>query len=118
MHIQYLSHLQAKLVKYRDEALEGGELVEQLTAQARSDHQTIKDLQGKLEEGQQQLTTIKVFFHFIVTLISRLAVKIFICPEALDQYFFCSPNFGIPFPIFLDDLLDIYALMCLLNAQN
>ena len=87
MHLHSLSHLQAKLVKYRDEALEGGELVEQLTAQARSDHQTIKDLQGKLEEGQQQLTTIKVFFHFIVTLISRLAVEIFICPEALDQYF-------------------------------
>ena len=62
MHIQYLSHLQAKLVKYRDEALEGGELVDQLTVQARSDQQTIRELQGKLNEEQQQLQTIKVFF--------------------------------------------------------
>ena len=65
MHIHSLSHLQAKLVKYRDEALEGGELVEQLTVQARSDQQTIRDLQGKLEEERQQLQTMKVSFHFI-----------------------------------------------------
>jgi hypothetical protein len=65
MHIQYVSHLQAKLVKYRDEALEGGELVEQLTAQAKSDQKTIRELQGKLEEEQQQFQTMKVSFHFI-----------------------------------------------------
>ena len=65
MHIQYLSHLQAKLVKYRDEAFEGGELVEQLTVKARSDQQTIRELQGKLEEEQQQLQTIKVFFSIL-----------------------------------------------------
>ena len=68
MHIQYLSHLQAKLVKYRDEALEGGELVEQLTVQARSDQQTIRELQGKLEKEQQLLHTMKVNLHFILTL--------------------------------------------------
>ena len=66
MHIQCVSHLQAKLVKYRDEAVEGGELVEQLTVQARSDQQTIKEVQGKLDEAQLQLHTMKVL-HFILT---------------------------------------------------
>jgi hypothetical protein len=65
MHIHCLSYLQAKLVKYRDEALEGGELVEQLTVKARSDQQTIRELQVKLEEEQQQLQTIKVFFSIL-----------------------------------------------------
>jgi hypothetical protein len=65
MHIQYLTYLQAKLVKYKNEALEGGELVEQLTVQARSDQHTIRELQGKLEEERHQLQTIKVTFNFI-----------------------------------------------------
>ena len=66
MHIQFFSHLQAKLVKHRAEAVEGGELVEQLTVQARSDQQTIRELQDKLGEEQQQLQTMKVYLRFIL----------------------------------------------------
>jgi hypothetical protein len=51
---------QAKLVKYRNEAVESGEQAEQLTAQARTDQQTIRDLEGKVEEQQYQLQTQKV----------------------------------------------------------
>ena len=53
-------YLQAKLVKYRDEAVEGGDLVEQLTAQAKADHQNIRHLQGEVEEHQQQFQTQQV----------------------------------------------------------
>merc|ERR1712106_411681 len=55
-----VNKLQAKLVKYRQEALEGGELMEQLTSQAKSDQQIIRDLQEYAEAGQQELTTVKV----------------------------------------------------------
>ena len=60
MQLHCLLHLQAKLVKYRQEALEGGELMEQLTSQAKSDQQIIRDLQEYAEAGQQELTTVKV----------------------------------------------------------
>jgi len=55
-----VNRLQAKLVKYRDEAVEGGDLVEQLTAQAKADHQNIRHLQGEVEEHQQQFQTQQV----------------------------------------------------------
>lgn len=60
MHLHSLSLLQAKLVTYRDNAVEGGDLVEQLTRQAKTDQQTIRDLQDKVETEKQELLTTKV----------------------------------------------------------
>ena len=55
---------QAKLVKYKAEAVDSGEQVEQLTTQARIDQETIRNLQSKVEDQNQQLQTQKVSFRY------------------------------------------------------
>ena len=52
--------VQAKLVKYRTDSLEGGTLIEQLSAQARQDTALIREQADKIDELQQQLNTQKV----------------------------------------------------------
>ena len=52
--------VQAKLVKYRTDSLEGGTLVEQLSAQTRQDTALIREQADKIDELQQQLHTQKV----------------------------------------------------------
>ena len=64
MHLKSLSLFQAKLITYRDNAVEGGDLVEQLTSQAKTDQQDIRDLQDKVETGKQELLTTKVKYCF------------------------------------------------------
>ena len=52
--------VQAKLVKYKSEAVEGGTLVEQLSTQARADHHTIREQKDEIEYLKQQQQTDKV----------------------------------------------------------
>ena len=52
--------VQAKLVKYKSEAVEGGTLVEQLSTQARADHHTIREQKDEIECLKQQQQTDKV----------------------------------------------------------
>ena len=52
--------VQAKLVKYRTDSLEGGTLIEQLSAQTRQDTALIREQAAKIDELQQQLNTQKV----------------------------------------------------------
>ena len=53
-------YVQAKLVKYRTDSLEGGTLIEQLSAQTRQDTALIREQADKIDELQQQLNTQKV----------------------------------------------------------
>ena len=52
--------VQAKLVKFRTDSLEGGTLIEQLSAQARQDTALIREQADKIDELQQQLHSQKV----------------------------------------------------------
>ena len=52
--------VQAKLVKFRTDSLEGGTLIEQLSAQARQDTALIREQADKIDELQQQLHSEKV----------------------------------------------------------
>ena len=63
---------QAKLVKYKADAVDSGKLVEQLTTQARIDQETIRNLQSKVEDQNQQLQTQKVSFKIKIILLSKL----------------------------------------------
>ena len=63
---------QAKLVKYKAEAVDSGEQVEQLTTQARIDQETIRNLQSKVEDQNQQLQTQKVSFKIKIIILSKL----------------------------------------------
>ena len=51
---------QAKLVKYKSEAAEGGALVEQLSAQARAEQTAARELRDSVEQLRQQTQTDKV----------------------------------------------------------
>ena len=51
---------QAKLVKYKTEAAEGGSLVEELSAQSRLDQETIRGQRDTIEELRQTAQTDKV----------------------------------------------------------
>ena len=51
---------QAKLVKYKSEAAEGGALVEQLSAQARAEQTAARALRDSVEQLRQQTQTDKV----------------------------------------------------------
>ena len=55
----------AKLVKYKTESLEGGSLVEQLSAQARQDTALIREQADRIDELQQQLQTNKVRYSTV-----------------------------------------------------
>ena len=52
--------IQAKLVRYRTEAAEGGSLVEELSAQSRLDQETIRGQRSTIEELRQTAQTDKV----------------------------------------------------------
>ena len=61
-------------MKFRTDSLEGGTLIEQLSAQARQDTALIREQADKIDELQQQLHTQKVRrmycgFHFCLVLI-------------------------------------------------
>lgn len=47
-------------MKYKTESLEGGSLIEQLSAQARQDTALIREQADRIDELQQQLQTEKV----------------------------------------------------------
>ena len=59
--------VQAKLVKYRTDSLEGGTLVEQLSAQTRQDTALIREQADKIDQLQQELQTQKVRLVTVVT---------------------------------------------------
>ena len=52
--------VQAKLVKYKSEAVEGGSLVEQLSAQATSHQHAIREYKDEIEWLKQEMQTQKV----------------------------------------------------------
>ena len=58
-------YFKAKLVKYKTESLEGGSLVEQLSAQARQDTALIREQADRIDELQQQLQTNKVRYSTV-----------------------------------------------------
>ena len=63
----------AKLVKYKTESLEGGSLVEQLSAQARQDTALIREQADRIDELQQQLNSQKVrLTYLLLSFLSRI----------------------------------------------
>ena len=57
---KFVNRIQAKLVKYRDEAAEAKELVNHLSSQAWQDQSTIKKLTARAEVAEQEPYTAKV----------------------------------------------------------
>ena len=53
-------------MKYKNESLEGGSLIEQLSAQARQDTALIREQADRIDELQQQLQTEKVSLVTVV----------------------------------------------------
>ena len=57
-------------MKYKNESLEGGSLIEQLSAQARQDTALIREQADRIDELQQQLQTEKVSLVTVVMVLS------------------------------------------------
>ena len=66
--------IQAKLVKYKTEAAEGGSLVEELSDQSRLDQETIRGLRDNIEELRQTAQTDKVMCRVCMLYVMSLTM--------------------------------------------
>ena len=66
--------IQAKLVKYKTEAAEGGSLVEELSDQSRLDQETIRGLRDNIEELRQTAQTDKVMCRVCMVYVMLLTM--------------------------------------------